>query len=440
MSDGDGRSAIQLATEQASETGSERFSEQVDGTRLVDSRIESATPIVEQHGAAQGIAAARESAAIPPDTASGYSAATTTFQLKQPTVLHSGGGGVQASRMQAPVGHLETRSYVPVDAVEPSQFYAQQAQRGRLLSQKMVSQTSTGDVHVFAGQQVAAYELPSPVVVNQTATTSLGREISEDRSHRPVLEPLASLTVPVSAETGAKTEILERDFPQLPPMRPDEKTTHDNSGVESSLVAMEVGQAEAGEVQAATSTVVLSTKRVPATADRDPGMLAESGSPVVESIHDASQPETVQLAAATLDGLQLTLPVARPDSVASYSPVFSNPYLPVSRPRSLSTGAQIAVTDDERSSTTSMLAAKPGNDFNSAGQVILSSHGNGLNLNKLLLIGTFGTESNRKALVRFPNGEVYQIRVGSKLKGGQVVAIKTDSVILVANNQSYVLE
>ncbi|MFN3936245.1 MAG: hypothetical protein ACK4KW_01595 [Gemmobacter sp.] len=46
-----------------------------------------------------------------------------------------------------------------------------------------------------------------------------------------------------------------------------------------------------------------------------------------------------------------------------------------------------------------------------------------ISLNRLNLIGVYGTANNRHALVRQPNGRFVQVRVGDRLDGGQVIAI-----------------
>lgn len=53
---------------------------------------------------------------------------------------------------------------------------------------------------------------------------------------------------------------------------------------------------------------------------------------------------------------------------------------------------------------------------------------NAVNLSKLTLIGIFGTEANRHALVRQPNGRLVKVEVGDRLDGGKVVAITATEV------------
>ncbi|MFA3917719.1 hypothetical protein [Ruegeria hyattellae] len=48
---------------------------------------------------------------------------------------------------------------------------------------------------------------------------------------------------------------------------------------------------------------------------------------------------------------------------------------------------------------------------------------NAISLRKISLIGIFGTTSNRRALVRMPNGRYKKVKVGDRISGGRVIAI-----------------
>ncbi|MDO8884731.1 pilus assembly protein PilP, partial [Pseudotabrizicola sp.] len=53
---------------------------------------------------------------------------------------------------------------------------------------------------------------------------------------------------------------------------------------------------------------------------------------------------------------------------------------------------------------------------------------NAINLGKINLIGVYGTQSKRYALVRQPNGRYRKVRVGDSLDGGKVQAITASEV------------
>lgn len=53
-----------------------------------------------------------------------------------------------------------------------------------------------------------------------------------------------------------------------------------------------------------------------------------------------------------------------------------------------------------------------------------------LPMHSLQLIGVAGTEDNRRALLREPNGNIQTVQVGDSLRQGTVVAIDDDAIIL----------
>ncbi|MGV6838925.1 MAG: hypothetical protein ACWA40_01890, partial [Planktomarina sp.] len=53
---------------------------------------------------------------------------------------------------------------------------------------------------------------------------------------------------------------------------------------------------------------------------------------------------------------------------------------------------------------------------------------NQVNLRKITLLGTFGTASARKALVRLSSGRVVRVGIGDRLDGGKVAAISTSQL------------
>ncbi|MGQ0610696.1 MAG: hypothetical protein ACT4N9_06295 [Paracoccaceae bacterium] len=62
-----------------------------------------------------------------------------------------------------------------------------------------------------------------------------------------------------------------------------------------------------------------------------------------------------------------------------------------------------------------------------------------VNLSKLMLIGIYGTESDRYALVRQTNGRLVRVNVGDKLDGGTVVAIAASELTYQKSGRSLVL-
>lgn len=64
---------------------------------------------------------------------------------------------------------------------------------------------------------------------------------------------------------------------------------------------------------------------------------------------------------------------------------------------------------------------------------------NAINLRDINLIGVYGTASDRRALVRMSNGRYERVTVGSRLDGGQVVAIGENSLIYAKRGRNITL-
>lgn len=65
---------------------------------------------------------------------------------------------------------------------------------------------------------------------------------------------------------------------------------------------------------------------------------------------------------------------------------------------------------------------------------------NAVNLSELTLIGIYGTENSRYALVRQPNGRMVKVKVGDKLDGGKVVALATSVLTYQKSGRTVTLE
>ena len=63
-----------------------------------------------------------------------------------------------------------------------------------------------------------------------------------------------------------------------------------------------------------------------------------------------------------------------------------------------------------------------------------------VNLSQLTLIGIYGSDSRRYALVRQPNGRLVKVKVGDKLDGGKVAAITTSELTYQKSGRAVTLE
>jgi len=65
---------------------------------------------------------------------------------------------------------------------------------------------------------------------------------------------------------------------------------------------------------------------------------------------------------------------------------------------------------------------------------------NAINLNRLNLIGVYGSNQERRALVRLPSGKYEKVKVGDRLDGGRVRAIGKDDLTYTKNGRNMTLE
>lgn len=65
---------------------------------------------------------------------------------------------------------------------------------------------------------------------------------------------------------------------------------------------------------------------------------------------------------------------------------------------------------------------------------------NAISLGKVALVGVFGTSSNRRALVRMPNGRFKKVSVGDRIDGGQVAAIDSGSLRYTRRGRTVTLQ
>ncbi len=68
-----------------------------------------------------------------------------------------------------------------------------------------------------------------------------------------------------------------------------------------------------------------------------------------------------------------------------------------------------------------------------------STYANAIDLGDVNLIGVYGSSSNRRALVRMPNGRFVKVQVGDRLDGGKVAAISDGELRYVKKGKNIVL-
>ncbi len=147
------------------------------------------------------------------------------------------------------------------------------------------------------------------------------------------------------------------------------------------------------------------------------------------------QRERVQLGGVSLAELARFRPVMRPQTVQERAEIDSPDateqavtasLVPVGRPRNMAAIVEQAVKrPDPQPVQTAAVAPRTiqPNLPSSASVARSATLENAINLNRINLIGVYGTPDNRRALVRLPNGKYEKVKVGDRLDGGRVSAI-----------------
>lgn len=153
----------------------------------------------------------------------------------------------------------------------------------------------------------------------------------------------------------------------------------------------------------------------------------------------AQSPSTLALvtpegAVSPLGGLALSpRPVARPSAIASaVEAAVAAAQQPDPAPEAIPAAAEPAIVDDgnvtpETEQEPQLASAAPSIPTK-ANVAKEATERNALNLSKINLIGVYGSQSNRYALIRQPNGRIVKVSVGDRIDGGRVAAVTDGEV------------
>ncbi|WP_209425207.1 hypothetical protein [Pararhodobacter sp. SW119] len=200
---------------------------------------------------------------------------------------------------------------------------------------------------------------------------------------------------------------------------------------------------------------VAGIEEAPATAP------AEEESPVSESA------EGTRLASAPAGAIELAAlrPASRPDSLVQTATPPAEPEIdlesatpqavarslrPNARPQGFASSVQRAIaaaTQNQPEPAAAPAApAAPAQTTatqpripTSASVAETATQRRAVNLRRVNLIGVFGSQSNRRALVRMPNGQVLRVQVGDTLDGGRVSAIGDTELRYVRGGRNQIL-
>ncbi len=111
-------------------------------------------------------------------------------------------------------------------------------------------------------------------------------------------------------------------------------------------------------------------------------------------------------------------------------------FRPVDRPEGTkATSQSLRTKSDSNKSTTTRKRSS-----NGIVVAALATQKDALELGDLNLIGVYGSEDSRRALVLFPSGKMVKIEIGQRFNGGKVVEIGANSVTYIKNNRDHVLK
>ncbi|MFN4129724.1 MAG: translation initiation factor 2, partial [Paracoccaceae bacterium] len=258
-----------------------------------------------------------------------------------------------------------------------------------------------GDTGTDAGTSANAAAVSVPVA---PATAEVELQPSETfaadptlSAARPRIRPEGLAPQPAAEDDASLAPAEDSRFASLRPrLRPSAILAAGEAArkaSEAASIAVQVVVAEAAVApadDANLSPLAVSVSRVPAPRPRDLSRAVEAA-----------------VAAATRR--------AEPEVVVAAAPA----------PRTAAPKVQADEADDEPDVVAQSAAPRIPTRANVAKQATFV---NAINLSKINLIGVYGTQSKRYALVRQPNGRYRKVRVGDSIDGGKVQAITASEV------------
>ncbi|WP_127109236.1 hypothetical protein [Pararhodobacter zhoushanensis] len=246
-----------------------------------------------------------------------------------------------------------------------------------------------------------------------------------DARPRPRSERVRAL----GAQQAPETPAADDQTLLAPPARP-EATTDTAALAPAAAATIETAQGTAPEAATRTETA----SDVTALDAASPGgvtlaALRPQRRPT-DLVPEAAPEPQVDLAGATAEAVaQSPVPGARPDDITE-------------RARALLAAAAAAPRAPEVVETGAGETASSARDPvipSSASVARQATETDAIRLNRVNLIGVFGTPQSRRALVRMSNGRVVRVAVGDRLDGGQVAAIGEAELRYVKNGRNEIL-
>ncbi|MFN4154547.1 MAG: hypothetical protein ACK4HF_07825 [Paracoccaceae bacterium] len=298
---------------------------------------------------------------------------------------------------------------------------------GRIIPTPGGIETPEG-VMLFAGKPTRVPP-PRPAAVEAAAVAAATPDATADAAAAAITEAVAEAAAPVAdrdllpAETFAADPALSGARPRVRPegLAPEAASDEDASlaPAEGSRFAslrprlrppaiLAAGEAARRASEAASLAVQVAVAEAAVASAADASL-----SPLAVSVSRVPAPRPRDLSRAVEAAVAAATRRAEPEVVAAAAPA----------PRAATPQVQEDEADDEPEVASA--APRIPTRANVAKQATFV---NAINLSKINLIGVYGTQSKRYALVRQPNGRYRKVRVGDNIDGGRVQAITASEV------------
>ncbi|HQY43671.1 MAG TPA: hypothetical protein PK450_05765, partial [Paracoccaceae bacterium] len=268
---------------------------------------------------------------------------------------------------------------------------------------------------------------PAPVLPATAAATVLPFADPALADKRPRARP-ADLTPPPAATTPA-------DETNLGPLAPPADSRHAamkpkaRPAAVAAAAAARRAQDEAVADAAASAARAEAEAAAAAIAAASPQAVATSRRPQPRTAAAVAAAAAARVAEAT--AAQPTVDTAAVDAALAEAQTAPEPEAAAPAPEPDPPAAEVEEPEPEEGiatlPTTRTVAKK-------------STYANAIDLGDVNLIGVYGSSSNRRALVRMPNGRFVKVKVGDRLDGGKVAAIGDAELRYVKKGKTVVLK
>jgi type IV pilus biogenesis protein PilP len=350
----------------------------------------------------------------------------------------------------------------------------------------------TGAPEIAADRPVARLALPGPLdrpaidlpqLVSLPPPPPFGTEMQLGEDGLIVATPEGAITpegVTVFTRLPAavppdRPEIVPPETDAAPEAEPDAAEVEDASAPqavspeearETALINIPAFELEI-DVTPGANAALADFRPMPRPAGEEPAAGPEASDPAEEETPVSESAEGTSLASAPAGAIELAAlrPASRPDSLVQTATPPAEPEIdldsatpqavarslrPNARPQGFAASVQRAIAAATQSrpepeaapaapAAPAQTAATQPRIPTSASVADTATQRRAVNLRRVNLIGVFGSQANRRALVRMPNGQVVRVQVGDTLDGGRVSAIGDTELRYVRGGRNQIL-